>query len=363
MQIEYRLLPPAERKSPPAADAELNFGMLRTNHIFLMEYSDGAWRNARIVPYAPIALAPGAMCLHYGQTLFEGIKAFKHQDGEIYIFRADMNARRLNHSADILCMPNIPADLQLDALHRLIDVERDWCPGTPQSSLYVRPFMFATEDALGVKPSKEYIFCIMLSPSGPYYKGGFSQAIRLLVSQNFHRAVSGGTGTAKAGGNYAASLRPASYAKKFDAAQVLYLSADNTSIEEVGSMNHYHVLKDGTFIIPAFNDTILRSITSLSVLDLAEAGLIKARQEEILLKDFLAGITSGDIIEAGGFGTAAVISPVGEYVFEDGTRYTVGNGQVGQHSKRLFEVYSEMQTGKRPAPEGWLARVERFARA
>ncbi len=174
MQITYDLLPEARRKSPPAPDAVLNFGLLRTNHMFVMNYSDDEWHNARIVPYGPFSLMPGAMCLHYGQTLFEGIKAFLHADGEIYTFRSDLNAERLNHSARILCMPEIPEDVQTEAMQRLIDVERAWCPSQPASSLYVRPFMFAVQDALGVKPSKDYIYCIMLSPSGAYYKGGVS---------------------------------------------------------------------------------------------------------------------------------------------------------------------------------------------
>ncbi|MDL2267067.1 branched-chain amino acid aminotransferase [Desulfovibrio sp. OttesenSCG-928-G15] len=362
MQISYQLLPESERKAPPASEDSLSFGKLRTNHMFLMDYDQGKWQNARIVPYGPIPMMPGAMCLHYGQTLFEGIKAFRHDDGEIYIFRADQNALRLNHSADVLCMPNIDPEVQIDALHRLIDVERDWCPSTPQSSLYVRPFMFAVQDALGVKPSGQYIFCIMLSPSGAYYSGGFSKAIRLLITQKYHRAVSGGTGTAKAGGNYAASLQASEYAKAHDAEQVLFLSADNQYIEEVGSMNHYHVLKDGTFIIPEFDDSILRSITSLSVLELGRLGKIKARQERVRLDDFLAGVKSGEIIEAGGFGTAAVISPVGEYLFEDGSTLKVGTGGVGEHSRGLYELYSAFQTGKTPAPEGWLGKIAHYSR-
>lgn len=357
MQIDYQLLPPSQRKVPPSDASDLGFGRLRTDHMFLMDYADGEWRNPRIVPYGPISLMPGAMCLHYGQTLFEGVKAFKHVDGEIYIFRPDKNAERSNVSSRILCMPEIPVELYLEALYRLIDVERAWCPSIPESSLYIRPFMFATQDALGVKPSKEYIFCIMLSPSGPYYKGGFSNPIRLLVTKTFHRAVTGGTGEAKTGGNYVASLRAAEHAYANGAAQVLYLSADNTSIEEVGSMNHFHVRKDGTFIIPAFTDTILRSITSLSVLEFAAMGKIKARQECIPLESFLKDIASGEIIEAGGFGTAAVISPVNEYLLDDGSSLKVADGKIGAHSKALYEMYSAVQTGKIPAPEGWLHKV------
>ncbi len=360
MRIDYQLLPESERKMPPSSGENLGFGTRRTNHMFLMNYADGEWRNPRIVPYGPISLMPGAMCLHYGQTLFEGIKAFRHADGEIYTFRPDKNAERSNLSAKILCMPSIPVPLYLEALHRLIDVEREWCPTLPESSLYIRPFMFATQDALGVKPSKEYIFCIMLSPSGPYYPGGFSKAIRLLVTKTFHRAVSGGTGEAKAGGNYAASLRAAEHAYAQNAAQVLYLSADNSQIEEVGSMNHFHVRKDGSFVIPAFTDTILRSITALSVLELGRLGLIKAREESIKIDDFLKDVASGEIIEAGGFGTAAVISPVNEYLLEDGTVIKVGTGEIGAHSRALYELYSAFQTGLQPAPSGWLHKVEHY---
>lgn len=360
MHIEYNLLSDQECKSPPASEENLAFGQLRTNHMFVMDYANDAWRNPRIVPYAPIQVMPGAMCLHYGQTLFEGVKAFKHDDGEIYIFRPDKNAERLNHSADVLSMPPVPEAVQIDAMQRLIDVERAWCPSTPQSSLYIRPFMFATQDSLGVKRSKEYVFCIMLSPSGCYYQGGFSRAIRLLITSRYHRAVVGGTGTAKAGGNYAASLRPQEYSKKFNAEQVLYLSADNTTIEEVGTMNHYHVLKDGTFIIPEFGESILRSVTALSVLALAAAGKIKARQEVVKIDAFIEGLKSGQIIEAGGFGTAAVVSPVGSYVFEDGSEIIVGDGKVGEHSRALYELYAAIQTGQTPAPEGWLVRVERY---
>jgi branched-chain amino acid aminotransferase len=328
--------------------------------MFLMNYSDGTWHSPRIVPYGPVSMPPGAICLHYGQTLFEGIKAFRHDDGEIYIFRPDKNAERLNVSADILCMPRIDGGTQLEAICRLIDVEREWCPKVRESSLYIRPFMFATEDALGVRPSSEYLFCIILSPSGPYYPGGFSQAIRLLVTKKFHRAVTGGTGASKTGGNYVASLRAAEFAHSFGAHQVLYLNADNSQIEEVGSMNHYHVLSDGTFIIPAFSDTILTSVTSMSVLELAELGKIKARQEIVMAEKFLEDVRTGRIVEAGGFGTAAVVSPVGSYVFEDGSILKVGDGGVGERSRALYEMYSAIQTGRVPAPEGWLTQVGRY---
>ena len=360
MHISYQLLEKSKQQQPVSSMKGIPFGSIRTNHMFLMDYKDGQWQNGRIVPYAPISLSPGAICLHYGQTIFEGAKAFRHDDGELRLFRFDKNAERLNHSGAELMMPEVPVDIQIEAVLRLIDVERDWCPNEPESALYIRPFMFGTQDSLGVKVSNSYIYCIMLSPCGPYYAGGFSKAIRLLITNKFHRAVSGGTGTSKCGGNYAASLKPASYAESMGASQVLYLDASNQYIEEVGTMNHYHVRKDGTFVIPKFNDSILKSITSQSVLELAKMGRIKATSEQIPIKDFLAGVKNSEIIEAGGFGTAAVISPVGSYVLDDGSEIIVGDGNIGKYSRELYTIYSNIQLGKEPAPEGWLTTVPKY---
>ena len=360
MKIEYQLLEKSKQKQPVPSMKGIPFGSIRTNHMFVMDYEDGQWKAPRIVPYGPFSIDPGAICLHYAQEIFEGAKAYRHEDGEIRLFRMNKNAERFNHSAAELMMPSVPVDLHMEAVMRLIDVERDWCPNEPESALYIRPFMFGTQDSLGVKISNKYIFCIMLSPCGPYYAGGFSKAIKLLVTSKFHRAVSGGTGTAKCGGNYAASLKPADYAHKMGAEQVLYLDASNQYIEEVGTMNHYHVMKDGTFVIPEFNDSILRSVTSQSVLELAEKGKIKTRTEHIRIDKFIEGVKNGEIIEAGGFGTAAVISPVGSYLFDDGSEITVGNGKVGEHSKSLYSLYSAIQLGKLPAPDGWLQTVPRY---
>jgi len=358
MKFRYQLLEKDHRKTlPPGVPP---FGALRTDHMFVVDYEEGAWIDPRIVPYEPFSIMPGAVCLHYGQTIFEGTKGFPHADGELYLFRVDKNFARMNHSASIICLPEIPVELQREALLRLVDLERSWCPTEPESSLYIRPFMFGRSDAIGVKPSASCVFCIILSPSGPYYRGGFSNPLRLLITTRFHRAVSGGTGTAKCGGNYAASLRAAAYAASKGASQVLYLDASNRYLEEVGTMNHYHVLKDGTFIVPEFNDSILRSITTESVLELAAQGKIQARSERIELEDFLAKIKAGEIIEAGGFGTAAVVSPVGSYVLESGEVITVGNGQIGEHSRALYKMYTDIQNGRAPAPDGWLIKVPHY---
>ena len=358
--IRYELLPADKRGTPPREVKD--FGTIRTDHMFVVDYRDGGWRDPRIVPYAPFSLMPGAMGLHYGQTLFEGGKAFRHADGEIRAFRPDENAKRLNRSAEIIMMPTIPEALQVEGLLRLLDVERRWCPADPEASMYVRPFMFAVQDQLGVKPSNTYIYCIMLSPSGRYYKGGM-RAVKLLITEKFHRAVSGGTGAAKTGGNYAASLRAAEYAHSVGADQVLYLDAANTTIEEAGTMNHYHVMADGTFVIPEFGDSILRSITSVSILELAKRGVCKARQEIIPIEEFIAGVKAGRIIEAGGFGTAAGVSPVGSYQLDSGEEFKVGDGGIGQHSRKLYEYYTGIQTGKIPAPEGWLEQVPHYPEA
>jgi branched-chain amino acid aminotransferase len=358
MKIRYELLEKAKRKSPPEKVSA--FGAIRTNHMFAVDYHDGAWHDARIIPYQTLEIMPGAVCLHYGQTIFEGAKAFKHADGNLYVWRFDLNAQRLNESATVVLMPQIPEELQTEGLMRLLDLERDWCPTEPESSMYIRPFMLGTEDCLGVRASKSFSYYIILSPSSAYYPGGFNHAVTILISTKYHRAVSGGTGTAKTGGNYAASLVPAEYAYKQGASQVLYLDASNKFLEEAGTMNHYHILDDGTIIIPAFNDSVLQSTTSISILELAEMGKCKARQETIGLEGFLKDLKSGKIIEAGGFGTAAVVSPVGKYILEDGSEYIVGDGGVGKYSRQIYELYSNMQTGLVPAPAGWLQKVEHF---
>jgi branched-chain amino acid aminotransferase len=358
MKIRYELLEKSKRKSPP--EKVTAFGAIRTNHMFVVDYDKGEWHDARIAPYGAINVMPGAICLHYGQVIFEGAKAFKHPDGNMYVWRFDLNARRMNKSAKTIIMPEISPEIQIEGLMRLLDIERDWCPTEPESSMYIRPFMIGTEDCLGVKASSTFTYFIMLSPSSAYYAGGFNHAISLLISKKYHRAVSGGTGTAKTGGNYAASLVPAEHAYKAGAGQVLYLDASNKYIEEAGTMNHYHVLDDGTIIIPQFNDSVLESTTSLSILELAKMGKCKARLETIEIEQFLKDIKSGKIIEAGGFGTAAVVSPVGKYILDDGTEYIVGDGGIGKYSRQIYELYSSMQVGATPAPAGWLRKVEKF---
>lgn len=362
MEIKMNLLPEDQRKSHTIKNAEsLSFGKLRSDHMFLMDYEGGVWKNARIVPYGPLEVKPGAVAIHYGQSIFEGAKSFMHIDGELYAFRLEENAKRLNHSAESLCMPEMPVDMQVEAMMRLLDVERDWCPTQPESSLYIRPFMMGTEDALGMEPSSTYTFCVMLSPSGAYYQGGFKNTIRLLITDRYHRAVSGGTGSAKCCGNYGQAFRAAKMSKKFGAKQVLYLDASNTYIEEVGAMNHYHIMKDGTVVIPEFTDSILRSITAISVIELLPSLGMEVRQERVRIEDFLRQVKSGEIVEAGGLGTAAVISPVSEYVFENNDVVTVGDGNIGPMTRKIYEAYTAIQRGDAEDSFGWLGKVPRYS--
>lgn len=361
MEIKMTLLPEDQRKSSTIKDAEsLSFGKLRSDHMLLIDYANGEWQNARIVPYGPLEVMPGAVALHYGQAIFEGAKAFRHEDGEIYAFRFEENAKRLNNSAAKLCMPEVPVEMQMEGVMKLLDVERDWCPTQPESSLYIRPFMFGTEDALGMEPSATYTYCVILSPSGAYYQGGFKNTVRLLITERYHRAVSGGTGSAKCCGNYGQAFQAAKFSKQFDAKQVLYLDATNTYIEEVGAMNHFHIMKDGTVVIPEFTDTILRSITSVSVIELLPTLGYKVRQERVKISDFIDGVKSGDIVEAGGFGTAAVITPVSEYIFESGGIITVGNGGIGENTRKIYEAYTAIQKGSAEDKFGWLTKVPKY---
>ncbi len=360
MEIRYNLKPSSERRNSEfKPENTLAFGKLRTDHMFVMEYEEGEWINPRIIPYSDFSLSPGATVLHYAQSVFEGAKAFMHDDGEIYTFRLDKNAKRMNKSAEVLCMPEIPEDMQIEAVHSLIDTDRLWFPLQEGASLYIRPFLFGVQDSLGVFPSNKYIFSVILSPSGAYYPKGFDSPIKLLITKKFHRAVPGGTGHVKAAGNYAASLQAGEYAYKNGASQVLYLDHTNTYIDEAGSMNHFHITRDDTVVIPEFTDTVLRSITSESVIELKDRLKLEILQKRVKADDFIAEVRNGDIKEAGGFGTAAVVSAVGEYLLEDGDTLIVGNGEVGEITKYIYDLYTGIQTGKYEAPKGWLQKVER----
>lgn len=356
-------LNPDRRTEPFKPTEQLPFGKLRSDHMFLMDYSEGEWHSPRLVPRQPIKLKPGASVFHYGQEIFEGAKAFQHPDGEIYTFRLDQNCQRFNNSAEIMAMPPIPVEDQLQAIHSLIDIDRLWFPQQAEASLYIRPFMFSTTDALGVKPGKDYLFCVILSPSGPYYSQGFNPG-KMLLSNRFRRVAEKGTGKAKAGGNYGASLRAGEFAKKLGCQQVLYLDARDEFLEEYGAMNHFQVTREGKILIPEFTDTILESITARSFLELGERLGHPIEQARLSASDFVQGLLEKKITEAGGLGTACVVSPVGSYMIDlfgeiKDKPLVIGNGQVGPISQKMYGLLTGIQYGKLEAPKGWLHQVER----
>ncbi|HBU07189.1 MAG TPA: branched-chain amino acid aminotransferase [Candidatus Magasanikbacteria bacterium] len=334
----------------------LGFGVLRTDHMFMMNYSNSKWYDPRIIPYQDIKVAPGAIGLNYSQTIFEGIKAFKHKDGKKYLFRADEHVNRFNHSAEIMCTPSIPVNDQLQAIKSLIKVEEAWFPEQSGASIYVRPLLFSNEDCLGVRPGNSFIYCIFLSPSGEYYSQGLN-GISLLTTKKFQRVLSWGIGTAKTGVNYGSSLYILQKAKSLGAQQVLFLDKNGEYLEEAGTMNHFYVNNKNEIIIPKFNSSILRSITSLSFLDLTKKLGYKIRQKNILFADFIKDLKNGYITEAGGLGTAAVVTPVVEYILDNGKKIKVGNGQVGPVAKKMYSLFTGIQSGEIKSPKGWLLKV------
>jgi|APSaa5957512622_1039677.scaffolds.fasta_scaffold10113_4 branched-chain amino acid aminotransferase len=377
LDIAYNLLPDSERRKEPFVPNEtLPFGKLTSQHVFLMDHDHGEWQNPRIVPYnfglKHLDLPFGISVLPYGAGIFEGAKAFEHKNGELYTFRLDENVERLNKSADILCMPEIPEDFQLEGINALLDVDRLCYPQQDGACIYIRPQMFEIDDKRKLGVGEKYIFLVMLSPSGPYYPQGFDTGT-LLIQDRFHRAAPGGTGQAKCGGNYAAARRAGKFAKRLGAQQVLYLDVFNKEIEEAGAMNHYHVTKGGTIVIPEFTDTILESITSRSIISLENRLELPIAQMRIPITEFIDYILSGDIVEAGGLGTAAAVAPIGEYLVDLNNKdlthkkidvehlgnLRVADGKVGPVSKKMYDLLTGIQTGRYEAPEGWVKKVER----
>ena len=341
---------------PHPDDSSLAFGTIFTDYMFNMDYSmEKGWYNPRIEPYKPIELDPSAMVLHYGQAVFEGLKAFKTDNGNIQMFRAKDNLKRINRSANILCIPEVDEALILEALKKLIDLERDWVPGSYGTSLYIRPLIIATDPYLGVRASHTYRFFIILSPVGAYYAEGFNP-IKIWVTTDHVRAVPGGVGEAKTAGNYAASLYAGEEAVKNGYTQVLWLDGiERKYVEEVGSMNIFFVIGD-ELITPALNGSILPGITRDSVIKLANSWGMKTVERKISINEVMDAHDSGKLKEVFGSGTAAVVSPVGELKFNE-KNITVGDGKVGPVALRLFDAITDIQYGKTKDTMGWIEPV------
>ena len=347
----------AKDKLKPIFDdpLKLPFGRNFTDHMFSMDHSGSGWQNPRIKPFQPLVLSPAANVFHYSQEVFEGQKAYKSQKNEILLFRPLENARRLNRSLQRLCMPEIPEELFLEAESELLKIEERWIPGQKGASLYIRPTVIGTEAALGIKASSEYLFYIILSPVGPYFKEGFNP-ISLWVSDTYSRAGNGGTGEAKTGGNYAGSLLATRQATQNGYSQVLWLDAgEHRFVEEVGAMNIFFVL-DGKLVTPALGGTILHGITRKSVLELAPELGLAVEERRIAIDEVIDGIQSGKLTEIFGAGTAAVISPVGKIAFQ-GRVHTINGNQTGPWAQKLFATLTGIQYGEIEDKHGWVYKV------
>ena len=325
--------------------SNLGFGVHFTDHMFVMDYTEGkGWHDPQIVPYGPLALDPSAMVLHYGQAIFEGLKAYKTADGKIKLFRPLNNMNRVNISNERLCIPQIDANFGVEAIKELVKIDADWIPEAPGTSLYIRPFIIATDAALGVRPSNTYKFIIILSPVGSYYKEGLNP-VKLLVEKDYVRAVKGGMGYAKTPGNYAASLKAGMDAKEKGYSQVLWLDGvEKKYIEEVGAMNIFFKI-DGEVITPELNGSILAGITRDSVLEVLRSWGVKATERKISIDEIYEAHANGKLEEVFGTGTAAVISPVGELNY-DGKKITIGEGKIGETTQKLYDTITGIQGGK-----------------
>jgi branched-chain amino acid aminotransferase len=343
-----------ERKVKPDF-SKLGFGKYMTDHMLVMNYADGAWGEPEIVPFDDFKINPACCSLHYGQGIFEGLKAYKTEDGKITMFRPRDNFVRMNKSAERLCMATLDIDVVLDALTELVKLEAEWIPTASGTSLYIRPFMFGTENFLGVHPSKNFTFCIILSPVGSYYANGL-QPTKLIVERDLTRASKGGTGEAKCMGNYACSLLAGERAKKLGYDQVLWLdSVDKKYFEEVGAMNMFFVL-GGKVVTPMLNGSILNGITRSSAIEVLKKYGYAVEERLVSADEVLAAYEDGSFDEAFGSGTAAVISPVGEIKFGDLTM-TVNDGKMGKITEWLYDRLTGIQTGRYEDEFGWVYKV------
>lgn len=357
MDIKVLPLSAEKMKTKIADESQLGFGRHFTDRMLLAEWTpEKGWHNACIKPYEPFVLDPAALVFHYAQEIFEGLKAYKWQDGRIALFRPEMNARRFNHSAARMCMPEVPEELFVDGIDQLVLLEKDWIPIAPGTSMYIRPTMIAVEPVLGVKPSDHLYFYVILSPVGAYYAAGFNP-VNILVEDKYVRAVPGGTGDAKTGGNYAASLKAGLEAKKKGYDQVLWLDGlHRRYIEEVGAMNMFFAY--GNHIVTApLSGSILPGITRESVLRLALELGCTLEERQIDVEQLFADLRSGAVTEAFGSGTAAVITPVGKLCYKDES-LVVGNGTVGGITQRLYDTLTGIQTGLVEDRYGWIRIVE-----
>lgn len=348
-------------RMPPEERAALlenpGFGKVFTDHMAVVRYSQGkGWHDARITARGPILLDPAAAVLHYAQEIFEGLKVYRAEDGGAVLFRPDANARRFRQSAERMAMPPLPEATFIEAVRQVATIDRAWIPDTPDGSLYMRPFMFASEVFLGVKPSSDYLFLVIASPVGAYFKGG-AKAVTIWVSDDYVRAVPGGTGAAKFGGNYAASLKAQEQAIAKGCDQVVFLDAvERKWVDELGGMNVCFVFDDGTLVTPPLGGSILPGITRDSILQLARDQGLKVREENYSIDQWQADATSGRLKECFACGTAAVVTPIGT-VKRGADEFRIADGAAGPIAEGLRQRLVDIQRAKVPDPHGWVQRL------
>jgi branched-chain amino acid aminotransferase len=335
-------LPPPEK---------LGFGQYFTNHMFCLDFDESqGWHDPRVIPYAPLAIDPASSVLHYGQALFEGMKAFRRKDGSLALFRPEFNCHRLAEGAARLCMTAPPKDMMMKGIRELVKKDAEWIPAQKGCALYIRPTLIGTEGFLGVRPSRKYLFFVILSPVGAYYQEGL-KPIRIWVEEKYVRAAPGGLGATKAGANYAASLLAAQEAKKKGYAQVLWLDPTHEFVEEVGTMNVFFVI-NGEIVTPSLDGSILAGgVRESSITILREAGH-KVTERKISIHEIMTAIENGSLSEAFGTGTAAVVSPVGEF-FYNGKAHLINGGRMGGISQMLYDEFTALQFGEKKDTRGW----------
>lgn len=354
MEISVTLT--ANKKAKPD-QTDLGFGRHFTDHMFVMDYDpEHGWHDARIVPFGDFSVSPACVIFHYGAEVFEGLKAYRTPSGKVQLFRPDQNFIRLNNSAERLSLPQIDREFALKALKELVKVDEDWVPSQPGTSLYIRPFLFATDVALGVHGTHNARYVVILSPVGNYYKEGLNP-VKIMIETDDVRTVRGGTGYAKCGGNYAASTRAGDKAEKKGFSQVLWLDGvERKYIEEVGSMNVMFKIGD-TVVTPKLTGSVLPGITRKSCLEIMKEEGVKAEERLLSVDELVDACESGKLVEAWGTGTAAVVSPIGELSY-NGKNYIINNGKIGDFTQHLYDTLTSIQWGKAKDTRGWIYPID-----
>jgi branched-chain amino acid aminotransferase len=330
----------------------LPFGKVFTDHMLMADFREGQWKNTRIVPYGHMLISPATPAIHYGQSIFEGLKAYRSASNEALVFRPQQNLKRMNISADRMCMPALPEELFMDSMAALIDLDRAWIPSGEGSSLYIRPFLFSADEYIGIRPSENWTFMIIMSPVGAYY----STPVRIKIETHFTRAVAGGTGYAKAGGNYGGAIYPAKLAQEQGYHQLIWTDGvEHKYIEESGTMNVMFVMNN-TLVTPALSDSILAGVTRDSVLTLARHWGMKVEERKIAVAELVEGLKNRSVTEAFGVGTAATIAPIERIGFE-GVDYELPPVEKREFSNRVYKELDAMKRGLAPDPFGWIVKM------